>query len=203
MREILSIVIGYLLGSVMTAYLIGLLIFKKNPAEYGSGNPGSANVGAVFGKKFGILTCIGDFIKTAIALLVTWLFFRNHVLLAYTGFGLVLGHCFPLYFGFKGGKGVATCGLFLLIYDWQVAVPVLLVALALMCVLQDLTIPPIFFMIIFTVIEYTKNLEAGCMLGLMTLIMIYKFRNDILNWIIGQNKRVDVLKTIKSKLIRK
>ena len=59
MNEFVSLVIGYFLGNILFAMIVTKIFLHKDPTKYGSGNPGTANVGAVFGKKWGILTCIG------------------------------------------------------------------------------------------------------------------------------------------------
>ena len=81
--------------------------------NYGSGNSGSTNVLRVMGKKAGLIVFLGDAGKMIVACLLTRLLFRSqpellYVYLLYTGFGVILGHNFPFYMGFKGGKGIAV-----------------------------------------------------------------------------------------------
>ena len=68
MTPIYATLIGYLFGNFLTAMIVGEIFLKINPTQYGSHNPGTANMGAVFGKKWGILTCLGDLLKSLIAL---------------------------------------------------------------------------------------------------------------------------------------
>ena len=114
---LLAAICGYLLGSVNPAIIIGRLIYKKDIRKLGSGNAGMTNVMRNFGKKSAALTLICDIAKGLIAVLLGRLLF---ILLApassldygaYIGaVSAVAGHMFPVYFGFKGGKGVATVG---------------------------------------------------------------------------------------------
>ena len=86
------------------------------------------------------------------------------------------------------------------IYDVQAAAVTLLVALILLIILQNLTLPPLVFIFSFSFYEFTKVEEAGFVLLLISLIMIYKFRHDIVDFFSGKSKKVDTLYTIKKKL---
>ncbi len=114
---VVAAVAGYLLGSVMFAIIISKFVFKKDVRTLGSGNAGMSNMMRNFGKKIGIITFIGDTLKGTSAVLLgrlmaEKLFLANDITILLAGFiaafAVVLGHMFPLYFGFKGGKGVAT-----------------------------------------------------------------------------------------------
>ena len=200
MARLLSILIGYIFGNFLFAMIIGRLALHTDPTKYGSGNPGTANMGAVFGKKWGILTCSGDLLKTAIALLIVHLAFPGKINLAYAGLGLILGHCFPIWNHFQGGKGVAVAALLTVVYDWKAGIITLLIALVLTAIMQNLTIPPLVFMILFSVFEFFKNQEAGIIFLIITGIMIFKFWKDIIDFFTGHGKKVDILYSIKKKL---
>lgn len=200
MTRMWSTIIGYAFGCILFAVIVCRLGFKQDPTKVGSGNPGTANVGAVFGKKWGIITCCGDLTKTAVCLLIVHLLFAQRINLVYAGLGLVLGHCFPFWDHFKGGKGVTVAVLLAAIYDVQAAAVTLLVALILLIILQNLTLPPLVFIFLFSFYEFTKVEEAGFVLLLISLIMIYKFRHDIVDFFSGKSKKVDILYTIKKKL---
>ena len=180
--------------------IVGKLFLKINPTEYGSHNPGTANMGAVFGKKWGILTCLGDLLKSLIALFIVYFVFPGHINIAYAGLGLILGHCFPIWNHFKGGKGVAVSAQVAVFYDWRAGLATLLIALILTAIMQNLTIPPLVFMLLFSVYEFWQNQEAGIVFMVITLIMVYKFWQDIIDFFTGHGKRVDILYSIKKKL---
>lgn len=119
---VLSGVVGYLLGSVNCAIVVCHLFYKKDVRELGSGNAGMTNVLRNFGKKGAILTLVGDVAKGVLAVFLGRVFMLLLVpgvdgLFTGTLYGAyiaaicaILGHMFPLYFGFKGGKGVAVSG---------------------------------------------------------------------------------------------
>ncbi|MBR3838654.1 MAG: glycerol-3-phosphate 1-O-acyltransferase PlsY [Clostridia bacterium] len=103
----LSIVVGYLLGSINSAVIISRLFFKEDIREKGSKNAGLTNMLRVYGAKAAAFTFIGDFCKGIIAVCAGYI--MGDMLFACLGGGFaVLGHVFPAYFGFKGGKGVLT-----------------------------------------------------------------------------------------------
>ena len=179
---------------------VGKYYLHKDPTKYGSGNPGTANIGAVFGKKAGILTCIGDLLKTLLAICLVYAIYHQQLLTAYTGLGVALGHCFPVFNHFKGGKAVAVTAMVTVLYDWRAGLITLLIALVLTAIMQNLTIPPLVFMLSFSIYQLTKSLEPGLVFLIMTAVMAFKFRYDIRDFFTGHGKRVDILYTIKKKL---
>ena len=101
-------VFAYLLGSVSSAIVIARLFGLRDPRKMGSGNPGATNILRYGGKKAAILTLLGDMLKGAVPVLVAHALGVDSVILALTMFAAFLGHVFPVFHGFKGGKGVAT-----------------------------------------------------------------------------------------------
>ncbi len=115
---LLCCLIGYLLGSVNFAILISGRKYHDDVREHGSGNAGMTNMLRTYGKKAAILTFVGDFLKGAVAVLIG-LFAAGEVCAYLTGFFCILGHSFPIFSHFKGGKGVATtAGVILALEPW-------------------------------------------------------------------------------------
>jgi glycerol-3-phosphate acyltransferase PlsY len=104
----LSIVAGYLLGSINSAMIICKLMGLPSPRSIGSGNPGATNVLRLGSKKAAALTLIGDAVKGFVPVLVAHFFHLPMAWICLVALAAVIGHIFPLFFGFKGGKGVAT-----------------------------------------------------------------------------------------------
>ena len=113
---LLCLIIGYVFGCFQTGYIYGRCN-GIDIREFGSGNAGTTNTLRVLGKKAGYITYLGDAFKAIFAiLLVKYIIYGQfltpamdfHLLLAYTGFGVALGHNYPFYLNFKGGKGIAT-----------------------------------------------------------------------------------------------
>ena len=114
---LLTAICGYLLGSINCAIIIGRLVFKKDIRTLGSKNAGMTNVLRCFGKRSAAFTLLGDILKGLLAVLLGRLLFMLLVPASSPDYGAyigavsaVAGHMFPIYFGFKGGKGVATVG---------------------------------------------------------------------------------------------
>lgn len=104
---ILPIVMGYLVGSVPFSYMTGKLLGKIDIRNYGSGNSGSTNVLRTLGKKAGAIAFVGDFLKGFLIMFIIKHMFSMDIALLSSAFG-ILGHCYPIFLKFKGGKGVAT-----------------------------------------------------------------------------------------------
>jgi glycerol-3-phosphate acyltransferase PlsY len=175
-KLILTAVIGYLIGSVSFGYLAGKIFKGKDIREVGSGNAGTANAIRNYGWGVGIFTFIGDLLKGCVAALIGAVFFNelgvyfdtvwiqsvfpglnaiaelnSHLALYVGGVAAVIGHIFPVFLKFKGGKGVATSlGVFLVI------MPIPAFAI---------------FLIAVVIIALTKTMSIGSMIG-MTLILV-------------------------------
>jgi len=100
--------IAYLLGSISTAIIVSKLFKLPDPRTSGSHNPGATNVLRISGKKYGVLVLLGDGFKGTFAIYLAWLFGIGNMALGFIGLAAFLGHLYPIFFGFKGGKGVAT-----------------------------------------------------------------------------------------------
>lgn len=108
MNTIIGLILAYLLGSIPTGLWIGQLFFKKNLREYGSGNTGTTNTFRILGKTAGTVTFAIDFFKGTLATLLPLLLHINGISPMIFGLLAVLGHTFPIFAEFKGGKAVAT-----------------------------------------------------------------------------------------------
>ena len=105
---ILTIVIGYLLGSSSTGVVLSRMFANKDIRTEGSGNAGTTNMLRVLGRKMALLTFVGDMLKGIIAVFIGKALVGGDLGGVLGVVGAVLGHYYPLYFGFKGGKGIAT-----------------------------------------------------------------------------------------------
>ena len=169
-RNLLSILIvivaGYLLGSISTGVVLSRLFAKTDIRSQGSGNAGTTNMLRVLGRKMALLTFIGDMLKGIIAVFIgKWLI--GGELGGLLGVvGAVLGHYYPLYFGFKGGKGIATSfGSLLFVFPVQA-----LLAFAV-------------FLILMAVTHYVSVGSIAAAITLPLLIVITRFQEPTL-WII-------------------
>jgi len=131
----LTAILGYLIGSVSMSIILTKYIFKDDVRNHGSGNAGATNVARTYGWGPGILTFLCDFAKCVLAILVV-----GRLLGAeaggdwgrewgkcIAGIACLMGHCFPVYFGFKGGKAVSTGACVAFLIDWRLGLLILLV----------------------------------------------------------------------------
>lgn len=112
LERFFSLMIGYGLGCLLTAEIVSYYLSHESIQSKGSCNPGMTNALRLYGKKAGLLVLAGDLLKTAVACLICNFLFPmpDHLSILYAGLGSILGHDFPFWNGFKGGKGVAcTC----------------------------------------------------------------------------------------------
>ena len=118
--DYLLILAGYLFGSISTAIIVCKLMGLPDPRTGGSGNPGATNVARLGGKKAAALTLVGDMLKGLIPVLIAHALHASPVILAGTALAAFLGHLYPVFFGFRGGKGVATALGVIYGLDWRV-----------------------------------------------------------------------------------
>ncbi|MDO4339423.1 MAG: glycerol-3-phosphate 1-O-acyltransferase PlsY [Eubacteriales bacterium] len=125
MERLICLAIGYVCGLFQTSYIIGRM-HKTDIREHGSGNAGTTNALRTFGKKAGALTLLGDCLKCVISILLVKILFRESygdilpLLSLYAAAGCVLGHNFPFYLNFRGGKGIAASVGMILAFDWRI-----------------------------------------------------------------------------------
>jgi len=110
---------AYLFGSISTAVVVARAMGLQDPRQVGSGNPGATNILRYGGKLAAILTLVGDILKGVIPVVLARLLTDDPMILAATVFMAFVGHLFPVFFGFQGGKGVATAlGVWLALNPW-------------------------------------------------------------------------------------
>lgn len=100
--------LGYLIGSISAAIVVSRMLGISDPRQSGSGNPGTTNVLRLGGKKAAAITLLGDVLKGTLPVAAAATVATDAHVIALTALGCLLGHLYPLYYGFKGGKGVAT-----------------------------------------------------------------------------------------------
>ncbi len=131
---IISVLVSYLLGSINTAIIVSKLLGQTDIRKKGSGNAGATNTLRVLGAKAAVFVVIGDALKGIIAVLLarfisqTIFTYEDYQLCMYaSSVAVILGHVFPLYFGFKGGKGIMTSISVIFVLDWKIGIFLVLV----------------------------------------------------------------------------
>ena len=109
MQTVIAILIGYLFGCIQAAFILSKLVGKMDIREHGSGNAGASNITTIMGVKYGFIVGLVDVLKGLFAVLVIkWIYPGSPDLAYLSGIMAILGHIFPIYLKFKGGKGVST-----------------------------------------------------------------------------------------------
>ena len=208
---VLTVIVAYLLGSISFAVILSKIFLKKDVREMGSGNAGTTNVIRTGGFKLGALTFLGDMVKGLVASLLGKLVFAyvNENGAAWSVYGAflcgiacMLGHVFPIFFEFKGGKGIATSvGIFLIC-----CYPAILIGLAVFALGVWLTkivsissISAALTVVIFTMVFYNINSPAlfwpqAVLASLMCLLVILKHSENIKRLLNGTEKKLTVRK---------
>jgi len=124
MIEWLLILVAYLLGSISSAIIVCRIMGLSDPREQGSGNPGATNVMRIGGKKAAAITLLGDMLKGLIPVVIAQVFNVDPLILSLVVFAAFIGHLYPIFFGFAGGKGVATSFGVLLGAHWMLGLAV-------------------------------------------------------------------------------
>lgn len=210
LARILCLIGGYFFGIIQTSYIYGKL-HGIDIREYGSGNAGTTNALRVLGKKAGAVVFLGDLLKSVVACSLTHIIINAldipnvYLYVMYTAAGVVLGHNFPFYMQFKGGKGIAaTSGIAIGLLDWRVALIELLVFVLCVAITKYVSVGSICLvlglLISYTIFAYTgsygfeegspKKLESCIVLGLITLLAIYRHKQNIIRLINGTENKL-------------
>ena len=156
LARFVCLVCGYLFGIIQTAYIYGRL-HGIDIRQHGSGNSGTTNALRVLGKKAGLIVFLGDLLKGVVACSLTHIILdmvnlpgvsdNKYLFVLYMGFGVVLGHNFPFYMQFKGGKGIAaTSGMIIGLWDWRLIVILLAVFIISVAVTKYVSVGSILIM---------------------------------------------------------
>ena len=186
------ILLAYLLGSIASAILICRLFGLSDPRAGGSGNPGATNVMRLHGKKAAILTLAGDVLKGVIPVLLAKAFNSTELVIALCGLAAFFGHLFPVFFKFKGGKGVATLIGVLFATHWLLGlayigtwgITALLFRYSSLSALVAAVLTPIYSWLILQNMGFTV-----CHIAMIS-ILIWRHRSNIQNLIAGTETRI-------------
>ena len=177
----LLVIFAYLLGSISTAIVTCKLMGLPDPRTEGSENPGATNVHKIGGKKAAVITLFGDLLKGLIPVLIGRFFGADELTLSLIALAAFIGHLYPVFFGFKGGKGVATAFGVILGISLPVAVAMLIVWLSVyylfkissLGALSTALVTPLFFYYIDGSVIYTV------MSGLLSAMLILRHKSNI------------------------
>lgn len=203
-------ILAYLLGSISFSVIISKKMAGFDVREKGSGNAGSTNVLRTVGKKAAILTLICDILKGVVAVGIAaiasliWKEANGPLLIQLAAGAVVLGHTFPIFFGFKGGKGVATALGVLLICNWQIGLICLVFALVIMAVTRIVSLGSIMAAILYPVLTlfiHEHYIIAGegnysylIFSILLAILVVYNHRTNLKRILEGKENKLSFKK---------
>lgn len=216
MERLVCLAIGYGFGVLQTGYLYGKA-HGIDIRDHGSGNAGTTNALRTLGKKAGLITFLGDVFKCVFAVLLVWALFHNShadvmpLLKIYTGAGVVLGHNFPFYMKFRGGKGIAATAGMLLSFDWYIVGFALVTFLAAFLLTNYVSLGSLLvyagFMIELVVmgqmgyfgVEQSVLCEMYGIAAVLTIMAFYKHRSNIGRLLHGTENKTILFKKKEDK----
>jgi len=185
LTEIFILSLAYLFGSISSAIVICRVMGKDDPRTVGSKNPGATNVYRIAGKKAATLTLIGDLLKGVIPVWISQKMGMDGIGQSLVALAALLGHCYPIFFKFKGGKGVATAFGALLAVHWVIGVSLLAIWFAVFSVSKTSSISAIIASLSVPLSSFYVMPEAIIPLNIITLIVIWRHHENILKLLSG------------------
>lgn len=204
---IVSAILAYAIGSIMFSVIVSRKLAGFDVREKGSKNAGSTNMLRTVGKKGAIITLICDILKGVIAILIAMLIAKianitepsKILLMKYiAGFAVILGHTYPIFFEFRGGKGVATSLGVLLMLNWKIGLIALIFALLLMAFTKMVSVGSISAAILYPIlvlfIEDRKNFGVILISWIIAILVIFNHRTNIKRLKEGKENKISFSK---------
>lgn len=204
---IVSAILAYAIGSIMFSVIVSRKLAGFDVREKGSKNAGSTNMLRTVGKKGAIITLICDILKGVIAILIAMLIAKianitepsKILLMKYiAGFAVILGHTYPIFFEFRGGKGVATSLGVLLMLNWKIGLIALIFALLLMAFTKMVSVGSISAAILYPIlvlfIEDRKSFGVILISWLIAILVIFNHRTNIKRLKEGKENKISFSK---------
>ena len=181
---------GYLLGSLNSAIIVGRF-YGKDVRQYGSGNAGMTNTMRTLGKKAALFVLLGDVIKGLLSYLIGYLVSGGQLGGMVAGTAAIIGHIWPVYFGFKGGKGVLTTLAVLFMFDWRAALALLGVFIIILALTRYVSLGSVIGAFLFPFAEMLlgRNMETIVFSAIIAVLIIVMHRANIKRLISGTESK--------------
>lgn len=179
---------SYLIGSISSAIVSCRLVGADDPRTVGSNNPGATNVYRTAGKKAAILTFIGDFLKGVIPVWIASFFVEDAFVLSLVALAALIGHCFPLFFQFRGGKGVATAFGALLFLHWNIGISLMVVWLVVFVLTKISSLSAIIMALTIPLSTFYVHPEAMLPMSAIAIIILLRHYGNIVKLLSGDEQ---------------
>lgn len=210
MFRIYCFIIGYFIGCIQSAYIVGKIFGKIDIREHGSGNAGMTNVTRILGAKAGIFVFVFDILKGLIAFNICCFIFgeneffnpSNVLFGIYGGIGAIIGHDFPFYLKFKGGKGVATTLGFYLFINPIIAIITYVTGFITAFLTKYISLAALVMNLLFVILMpiFKMPLESVVLMIISASLCYYQHRENILRLIKGKERKFSFKKNDKNNL---
>lgn len=190
---LLSGVLAYLIGSISSSTLVGKWFAHIDIREHGSGNAGATNTLRVLGLKWALVVLAVDIVKGMVAIFIAWYLGHGDPWYAYlSGLAVIIGHNWPLYFGFRGGKGIATTIGVLALLMFIPALLAGILAITLVIVTRYVSLGALVFTILTPVFVLVLHYDAKAAIfaGIVAIFSIYRHKANIVRLVKGKESRV-------------
>ena len=190
--NIVLIFLAYLLGSISAAILVCKLLGLSDPRIGGSGNPGTTNVMRLHGKTAAFLTLTGDVFKGIIPVLLAKVIVGSEFIIALSGFAAFLGHIFPIYFKFKGGKGVATLIGILLATHWLLGLAYVITWILTAAIFRYSSLAALIATLSIPIYTYflDQNFQYTVSFSMIAVILFWRHKSNIYNLLNNKERKI-------------
>lgn len=188
---IIFLIGAYLLGSISSAVLICRLAGLGDPRSQGSGNPGTTNVLRIGGKKLAIFTLLGDVLKGFIPVYIAHFTALSATALSFVALAAFIGHLFPVFFGFKGGKGVATALGVVFALAWPIGCAALLTWIVIAALFRYSSLAALITALLLPLYIYLWSKPSYlAAIIILSALLILKHRANIQRLLSGQESKI-------------
>ncbi|MGQ4006140.1 glycerol-3-phosphate 1-O-acyltransferase PlsY [Francisellaceae bacterium CB300] len=185
------LIFAYLLGSINSAIIVCYIFRLPSPRSIGSGNPGTTNVLRIGGKVPAAITLAFDILKGLAPVIIARMLTDNEFIIACTALYAILGHVFPIFFGFKGGKGVATLIGTLFGFWWVLGLIFVVTWLIVAVITRYSSLSALVATVVASVsVIFTVNLQVATSFLIIAILILVKHKGNIQRLISGQESKI-------------
>ncbi|AXA34061.1 glycerol-3-phosphate 1-O-acyltransferase PlsY [Francisella adeliensis] len=182
---------AYLLGSINSAIIVCYIFRLPSPRSIGSGNPGTTNVLRIGGKVPAAITLVFDILKGLVPVLIAKMLTASEFIIACTALYAILGHVFPIFFGFKGGKGVATLIGTLFGFGWVLGLIFVITWLCVALITKYSSLAALVATVVASIsVIFMANLQIAAPFLIIAIMILIKHKGNIQRLISGQESKI-------------